>query len=288
MRTILGGVLLTLSLMTLPVVAQEAEENSSAKQMRLADIRIELQNLDYSLQILRWELVQSNNDQLANPTQNQTSILDRVDEIELEIRNHINRIEELEYRINQEVASARLQLNNILERVERIDNEKPIAVGVGEQVPAEVDTQPLPETPFETPSSTAMSSEEVLYNQALEQFLNEEYQQAAILFGDFIAQNPSSDRNVEVYFYIGEAYAKLGDWQKASKSFLESYILDGYGPRAPSTLYRLGQVMGEWEKIEQSCVMFQNLIIRFPQSIEAERAQDYINRFECDQFSSES
>ena len=283
-KLLLKGIVVVFCLHTFPLTAQVEPTTPDGRQVRLADIRIELQNLDYQLQILRWELVQSDNDQLTSGTSDQSSFLAKIDEIELEIRTNINRIEELEFQINQNVADARMQINGIMERIDKIDGEPP-PVETPEQVNSNIENLFSETSQTEITSIATTPQEDLLFGQAVDNFINEDYQQATLLFGEFIEQNPSSERNAEAYFYRGEAYAKIGDWQNASKAFLESFILDGSGPRAPSTLYRLGQVMGEWERLSESCLMFQNLIDRFPTSLEADNAKNYLDRLECETIS---
>ncbi len=259
--------------------AQEAEATALGGKARLADIRIEIQNLDFNLQVLRWELVQSENDRLGDSKPNTGSVLQRIDQIELELRSHLRAISEIERRINQEVAASKVKIEDLRERLRRLET------GTSLQSEDALDTTVTDNTeePEARIPSFGMTDEDVLFNQALEHFVTDEFEAANALFAEFIDRYPNSIRIAEVYFYQGEGFAKLGQWQQASKAFLESFLIDNTGPLAPSILYRLGQVLAEWERIDESCQMFQNLIDTFPNSIEAENSLNYLDRLKCNE-----
>ncbi|MXZ50810.1 MAG: tetratricopeptide repeat protein [Rhodobacteraceae bacterium] len=261
------------------VWSQEQEEVlDPVVKERLADIRIELQNLDFKLQVLRWELVQTDNEMEEQFFGSET-LLDRLDEIENEIRENLNKIELIEYKINNEVARVSVSLQEIEKRVEKIASGE-LALPIN-QPSAEVENFEIPEEPQDGALLENVEAEDVLFNNGLNHFVENEFEQAIVEFEKLLDLYPDNDLRADTYFYLGEAQTKLEKWKEASEAFLNSFLEDNSGPRAPLTLLRLGQVFVSWERIEEACQMFNAVVERFPNTIEAQNSKNYISRFEC-------
>lgn len=245
---------------------------------RLADIRIELQNLDFKLQVLRWELVQSDNE-MQEQFFGSDTLLDRLDEIENEIRENLNKIELIEYKINNEVARVSVSLQEIEKRVEKIASGE-LTLPINQPSP-EVENFEIPEKPQDSAQLEDIEAEDVLFNNGLNHFVENEFEQAIVEFEKLLELYPDNDLKADTYFYLGEAQTKLENWKEASEAFLNSFLEDNSGPRAPLTLLRLGQVFVSWERIEEACQMFNAVVERFPNTIEAQNSKNYISRFEC-------
>jgi len=261
------------------VWSQEQEEVlDPVVKERLADIRIELQNLDFKLQVLRWELVQTDNE-IKEQFFGSDLLLDRLDEIENEIRENLNKIELIEYKINNEVARVSLNLQEIEKRVEKIAGGE-VAFPINQPTP-EVENFAIPEKPQDSALLENIEAEDVLFNNGLNHFVENEFAQAIEEFEKLLELYPDNDLRADTYFYLGEAQTKLELWKEASEAFLNSFLEDNSGPRAPLTLMRLGQVFVSWERIEEACQMFSAVVERFPNTIEAQNSKNYIGRFEC-------
>ena len=259
--------------------SQEQEEVlDPVVKERLADIRIELQNLDFKLQVLRWELVQTDNE-MEEQFFGSDTLLDRLDEIENEIRENLNKIELIEYKINNEVARVSVSLQEIENRVEKIVSGE-LALPINQPSP-EVENFEIPEKPQDSALLEDIEAEDVLFNNGLNHFVENEFEQAIVEFEKLLELYPDNDLKADTYFYLGEAQTKLENWKEASEAFLNSFLEDNSGPRAPLTLLRLGQVFVSWERIEEACQMFSAVVERFPNTIEAQNSKNYISRFEC-------
>ncbi len=259
--------------------SQTEEVLDPAVKERLADIRIELQNLDFKLQVLRWELVQSDGE-IKEQFFNSETVLGRLDEIEAEIRENLNKIELIEYKINNEVSRVAVSLQDIEKRVGQIESgEFTIPT---RQAMTGFENFEIPDQPQEDIRFGDVEEEDVLFNKGLNHFVENEFEQAIIEFQTLIDLYPEHDLMADTYFYLGEAHTKLEKWKEASEAFLKSFLEDNSGPRAPLTLLRLGQVFVSWERIDEACQMFNAVIERFPNTIEAQNAKNYTSRFECD------
>ena len=259
--------------------SQEQEEVlDPVVKERLADIRIELQNLDFKLQVLRWELVQTDN-QMEEQFFGYDTLLDRLDEIENEIRENLNKIELIEYKINNEVARVSVSLEEIEKRVEKIASGE-LTLPIKQPSP-ELKNFEIPEKPQDSALLEDIEAEDVLFNNGLNHFVENEFEQAIVEFEKLLELYPDNDLRADTYFYLGEAQTKLEKWKEASEAFLKSFLEDNSGPRAPLTLLRLGQVFVSWERIEEACQMFSAVVERFPNTIEAQNSKNYISRFEC-------
>ena len=256
----------------------QEEPLDPAVKERLADIRIELQNLDFKLQILRWELVQSDN-QMEEQFFNSDTVLGRLDEIEAEMRENLNKIELVEHKINNDVSRVTIHLQDIEKRVDKIEKGE-FAIPVN-QVSADLDNFQIPDEPQEGIPLENIEEEDILFNRGLNLFVENEFEQAILEFQKLIELYPDNDLMADTYFYLGEAQTKLENWKEASEAFLKSFLEDNSGPRAPLTLLRLGQVFVSWERIEEACQMFKAVIERFPTTIEAQNSKNYTSRFEC-------
>ena len=264
--------------------SQEQEETlDPAVKERLADIRIELQNLDFKLQILRWELVQSENE-IDEQFFNSDTVLGRLDEIEAEIRENLNKIELIEYKINNEVSRVTIHLQDIEKRVGKIESGE-FTIPTNE-LASVGDNFEIPDSPQEGVLLENIEEEDILFNKGLNLFVENEFEQAIEEFQKLIELYPENELMADAYFYLGEAQTKLEKWKEASEAFLKSFLEDNSGPRAPLTLLRLGQVFVSWERIEEACQMFNAVIERFPNTIEAQNSINYTNRFDCNGSSS--
>ncbi|MCY4260842.1 MAG: tetratricopeptide repeat protein [Rhodobacteraceae bacterium] len=98
---------------------------------RLADIRYALNSLYFTLQGLRLELLQSSRD-LQPVRSADDSIVQRIDGLEAELRSYIDRIENLEFRINAVAAEGIYSIRALRAEIDRIEDEARIGTRSGD------------------------------------------------------------------------------------------------------------------------------------------------------------
>ncbi len=128
---------------------------------------------------------------------------------------------------------------------------------------------------------TPLSSEIRGYEEAFALYRGGEYEAAIDRFRSFLQNHESSDYADNALFWMGECYAKLGDYERAVLTFQDVVKRYPEGNKVPDALYRqgialleIGQRSGDQQTYDVAArQIFERIVRQHPQSERAAEAQ---------------
>ena len=94
--------------------------------------------------------------------------------------------------------------------------------------------------------------------------MNSEYDNAKIIFENFVKNFPNSSLLPEVFYNLAETYYRIDEWKMAASTYLESFSLDPKGDYAPKSLFGLALSLGALKQFNQACLTLEEVNLRFP------------------------
>ena len=262
-------VLLVALLLPVSAIAQDREET-------LADIRQELTVLFVEIQRLNRELSTTGP---AGANLQGTSIPDRVDALEAEVRRLTAKTEELENRINRIVDDGTNRIGDLEFRLVELEGGDISALGETTTLgnfDEGVSSSPIEPAEPADPGIELAVGEQADFDAAMAAFEAGDYQTAVDRFQTFSDNYLGGPLTGEAHFMRGQALEALGMTASAARAYLASYSGDPEGPRAPEALLYLGLSLDALGQISESCVTLGEVTTRFPESsasIEAQTAR---------------
>ncbi len=250
----------------------------------LADVRLQLFSLYGSLEALRLELHQSGTSPAASlESSSDTAAMQRIDDLEFELRRAISKIEELEYRIVRIAEDGMRQIKDLEFRLVELGGgdlasiEDGVLLGGESEGPA----QGLPPDVDSFSESTPSADERSSFDLAMEAFQRGDHARAAELFDAFSQEFSLSALNVDAHYFRAESLMVLSDPTNAARAYLESYRLDETGATAPRALVGLGSSFTDLNRTAEACRLYQEILVAFPQSPESIAASFEIEQLGC-------
>ncbi|MGB0960776.1 MAG: tol-pal system protein YbgF [Halocynthiibacter sp.] len=232
-----------------------------AQDQTLADIRQELTILNVEIQKLKRELSTTGGAQNAVGG---SSVLERVNSIEMALADLTARTEGLDFRINRIVKDGTNRIGDLEFRLVELEGGDVSTLGetstLGGGDAVLVQATPKPDT-VEGPALAVSEKED--FEAAKAQLAAEDYTAAAAGFAAFVGNYPGSPLEAEAYFLGGEAQEKAGNDADAARAFLAGFSNNSNGPFAAKTLYRLGVSLGKLGQNEDACTMLSQVEMRF-------------------------
>lgn len=102
-------------------------------------------------------------------------------------------------------------------------------------------------------------------------------QEARDILNAFIKRNPKSPYCGKIHFYIGKSYFIEKDYQKAAKSYMESFEINPNGSKTPKALFRLSQCFFKLGKQGQRKMTLQKLALTFSNVKYGQKALSALN-----------
>lgn len=267
------ALILSLAL-AMPVAAQ------STQGQTLADIRQELTVLFVEIQRLRTELSTT-----GAPTTgvSGSSVLQRMDAIEQEMRRLIAKTEQLELRVERVVSDGTNKIGDLEFRLCELETECDIgSLGDTPRLGGADASVPTLPAPIPAPSGEQLAvGEQSDFDRARAQFDAGEYAAAADALQRFTEVYSGGPLSLDAYLLRGQALSQLGQWQPAARSYLDAFTLDPGGPRAPSALLNLGKSLGELGQVGEACLTLTEVGVRFPGAVEVAEADATQARLGC-------
>ncbi|MEL0437132.1 tol-pal system protein YbgF [Phycobacter sp. K97] len=255
----------------LPVLAQD--------QQTLADIRQELTVLHVEIQRLNRELSTT-----GAPSTNLagTSVLDRVEAIEMELQRLTAQTEQLEYRINRIVADGTNRIGDLEFRLVELEGGDIAALGKTTTLGGDTEGGNAETPAVQTgPTEELAVGERADFDAAKAALENGSYQEAADKFAAFNAAYPGSPLAAKADFHRGKAMEGLGDTREAARAYLASFTGDAVGPMAPDALFELGAALGRLGQVDQACITLSEVGARFAGNDTVAKAQAEMARLSC-------
>lgn len=251
---------------------------NDTENMRLADVRHALNELYFELQGLRLELVQSGL-HLRSGGEDDASLIKRLDDIETELREHINRIEEIEYRIGTVAANGISSIRRLRERVTNLEDEATVAADqevIGDTL------QAGPDMPTGNDSlAIAGTIESREFSELVQMYVDNDYAGAIDGLNRFLAEYPVSEFRSHAMFHLGESYNAVDNPERAGNAYLDSIVEDGAGVVTPSALMRIGQLLLSDGMTGEACRVLAVVKAHYPATRNALMADSLMQRAAC-------
>ncbi|MEE9454313.1 MAG: tetratricopeptide repeat protein [Paracoccaceae bacterium] len=248
MLKVLGAILLVVSL-GLPV-------QTLAQAQTVEDVRKDIISLSTLMQELRAELLSTGNSGVSQDSIG--PILQRLNNLEAELRAAMGQIETLQFRINQIAEDGTRRVGDLEFRLTEIEGGDTSAQGI---------TPPLGGADNAGNGSAGLelaSDEQRSFDKGVTAYDSGEYQAAAEMFGVFTATYPGGPLTSEAQFRHGQSLAGLQDWGGAARLYLDSFSGAPDGPLAADALFELSVSLGALEQGEQACLTLNEIGTRYP------------------------
>ena len=247
------------------------------KSETLADLRRKLDVLHAEITRLQSEL-----DSTSRPTPWVTSgsLLQRIDEIEVELRRSIAKNERLEHQIRMLTDSSGrklAELEVIHAELMAVAGRDLIPEGDSDSVTALAISSVIPENSY--PLSMAMSLPPL--SSAMELFRLGDYEAAAAEFNAIPDPGATGEIGSIAHYFRGESLAMLGRWEDATVEFLDSFSGRPDSDIAPAALLRLGEGLGKIGQTSEACFTLSEIEVMYPDHLVVTRAEEFLLALGC-------
>jgi tol-pal system protein YbgF len=246
----------------------------------LADIRQEMSVLFVQIQTLRRELSTT---QGAASAGFGGSVLERVDAIEGALTSLTARTEELEFSIERIVTDGTNRIGDLEFRLVELEGGDLGGLGNTPRLGGDTGITAVAQAPLggAAEGPQLATAEQGAFDAARAAFDTGRFADAAPLFAGFVQNFPGGPLSNEASFMLGESYRNLGSASDAARAYLDTFTADPSGIRAAASLLQLGGSLGDLGQTAEACVMYEELVIRFPQSGEASAASSSASTLNC-------
>lgn len=249
-----------------PLMAQDRTQS-------LADVRQELSLLYVEIQSLKTELSTTGAPNVAPATGSPSQ---RLSTIEGEMARLTDKIEQLEFRINQIVKDGTNRIANLEFRLVELEGGDISQLGEGTTLGGDL-PEPVQVVPPSTGGEQLAVGEQADFDAASAALEAGQFGDAAGMFATFLDTYPAGPLTAQAQFQRGEALTGAGDVKNAARAYLNSFSGAPDGTNAPDALFRLGQSLGKLGQSSEACVTLSEVGKRFPGNpavadAEAERA----------------
>jgi tol-pal system protein YbgF len=223
-----------------------------ATKRDLRDLRVEVDSLRQSQATMLLN-IQRQNQQLLD------SLMAQNTRMRGDFANRFTDVDRQLVQIQELTGQSQRRLNELREQVGRREEAfGPADSGVGTAAPA--------------------GNPEEMYNAALAALRRGSHSTARAGFEEFLrhfAQHPLAS---EAQFHIGESFQESRDVVRALEAYGRVLELYPNAPKAPTALYRAGQIEAERGNREAARTMFNQLVTAYPRSVEAPLAREQLQR----------
>lgn len=282
MRALLAAALL----LAAPAAAQDREQT-------LADIRQELTVLFVEMQRLKRELSTTG---APEGRLESTNVLERLDDLEAEVRSLTAASEQLTNRVQSIVADGTNRIGDLEFRLCELEADCDIA-SLGETTtlggalseesePTEVTTVTQVDSGFsvdmiDTGGVELAIEEGADFGRAKASFDEGDFETAVERFQAFTKEYQGGPFTGVAHLLRGEALSELGMTSEAARAYLESYSGTPDGPTAPVALLKLGLSLHGLGQVQEACITLSEVTLRFPDSDASVEAQEARTSMTC-------
>ena len=125
------------------------------------------------------------------------------------------------------------------------------------------------------------SSPEEQYQFAFDLLRSQKLVEAKKAFEEFIDRNNKNSLSGSANYWIGEIIYLNGDYKEAALTFAEAYQEYPNSIKAPDILLRLSKSLSKIGKLDQSCIILNELITKYPDSKLFTKAKSELKFLEC-------
>lgn len=227
--------------------------------------------------------------QISNSSMNK-----QIESLNAEVKSLNDKIEELEYQQNLNATRIKKYSLDVEHKFEELNKklakleEKPNVdegmhdVFIEDKLEELAQLQPI--IPEESQSTAPNNTNpEQQYKVAYNYLQQNQLKSSITEFQLFIAKNPAHTLVSNAYFWLGEAYFQLQDFENSSLQYLNSYQKNPKGQRSADSLLKLGISLKNMGKNSDACTSFAKLGKEFPNASRAIKiqAQEHSSQLNC-------
>ncbi|MGR3637638.1 MAG: tol-pal system protein YbgF [Shimia sp.] len=277
MKSSVFGAMTALALVMAPV-SGKAQDNSET----LADIRQQLTVLYVDIQRLKRELSTTGS---AGGTTSGASTLERVDAIELRLRELTGKTEQLQYRVERVVEDGTNRIGDLEFRLVELEGGDLSALGETTTLGGDVGSVEIIDNGSDGSGdgdTTELAvGEEADFSRAMSDLDGGDFRAASDQFETFVQTYPGSPLEAEAHLRRGQALEGLQEHTRAARAFLEAYSGGPNAGTAPEALFRLGKSLGALGQSNEACVTLNEVAVRYPASGFVTQAQEEMTSLQC-------
>ena len=244
----------------------------------LADIRQDLNILYVEVLKLRREL--STTQFSSMTSNNEASVLERLDNMEQELRRLTAETENLEFRVDSIVRDGTNRVRDLEYRLVELEGGDVSKIDFATTLGGDLEIS-MENTVEENSGPELAIGEKADYENAQNALLEERFEDSLILFERFLENYPDSPLSASVIIAKGNAYEGLGEIKKAARAYLKSFSLYGDSPVAPEALTLLGNSLVSLEQTDAGCQTLAQVLMRFPDSDFSLEAEKMMSELQC-------
>jgi tol-pal system protein YbgF len=122
-----------------------------------------------------------------------------------------------------------------------------------------------PETPAKPkPAAAPKDGADDAYNRAFALMNQKRYAEASAAFSSFVRAYPKDTLTPNAYYWLGETHYVRGDFVRAADGFRRGYEAAPKSSKAADNLLKLGLSLANIKRKEESCVVLQQVITKYP------------------------
>jgi tol-pal system protein YbgF len=251
-----------------------AQENKKT----LADIRQDLNILYVEVLKLRRELSTTQTSSITS--NNEASVLERLDGMEQELRRLTSETENLEFRVNGIVSDGTNKVRDLEYRLVELEGGDISQINYSTTLGGDLENSP--EDKFEENSEPELAiGEKADFENAQSALSEGRFEDSLSLFERFLENYPDSPLSASIIIARGNAFEGLGEIKKAARAYLNSFSLYEDSPVAPEALTLLGNALVSLGQTDAGCQTLAQVLMRFPGSDFSLEAEKMMSELQC-------
>lgn len=203
------------------------------------------------------------------------TVLEQIDKLRAELSSLTGRTEALEFQIRQVVDDASNRIGDMEFRLTELE---------GGDTSALPPVRPLGGGGATDDSDSApelAAGEQAAYDAAIAALENGDTESGLNGLQAFLQTYPGSPLGTEASQRLARAQTAAGAEGDAARTWLNLYLAAPDGDTAPVALLELGESLGRLQQVSEACVMFDELLTRFPASPQVDGAIAAKARLTC-------
>lgn len=201
------------------------------------------------------------------------SVIDQLERLRGDLASLTARTEALEFRIRRVVDDASNRIGDMEFRLTELEGGDPAALPstrpLGE-APGQTAVQDSPAQPdAATPAPMLAAGEQMAFDAARDLLADGRLDEGVAAMSAFLETYPGSPLTAQASRLLADAQRSIGAEADAARTWLNLYMANPDGRDAPLALLELGQSLDKLDQRSEACVMFEELLTRFPDSPEA-------------------
>ena len=205
------------------------------------------------------------------------SVLDQVERLRVELAALTGRTEALEFRIRRVIDDASNRIGDMEFRLTELEGGDPSALPPARPLGGDATGG----TTASAPAPELAAGEQAAFDAARAALDGGDMAGGIAALESFLQTYPGSPLGTDASTALARAHTANGAEAEAARTWLNLYLAAPDGDSAPGALYELGESLGRLAQVSEACIMFDELLTRFPAAPQVASAQAAKARLSC-------